>query len=443
MSAPVRGLDHYIRVAKGILKRLKERDTMPMNVAKLLKHSRHQRIRFRRNGMYKAFVMDRNIALDGLTKRLKGTFWNSSTAPRVKQGEKPAIANFGANGCYARGWSWRHGRRVHEDFARIVKCVTHQTTVRKGGSAQIRSTDPCAFRMFMYLVRKNIVPLLCEMAIFDEPIRIATAIDCIAYDSRRDRLVAIEIKTGHETQRNYGTNNGKTKLTGALSQVPDSPLNRAAIQLMVSLLMILRRYHVQVDDAFVLRPISQGGIIQKYDMPRWILDDRYQKLIYCAMRRSIGMTQDRREFNRPLSKQKRTELENKEAAQKAIEQADDPHAELYWYPSPPAVAIEPEPAPLVPPVNAADEVHENESERESDSESSESSDTDSLEELFGSAPSTPISEADETTPTSDSCDSEWTPRDPVDDRDVPSPPRVTANLEWEDVESDLLDFIHG
>lgn len=321
-------------LAKKKLLKLKNQENPPEKLLKLLKHERHKRVKFRRTGCYKSFVLDQHIPLEGLTKRLHGVFWTSGTAPKVYEGERaPSTAAGGASSCYYQGRSWKHGRKVHEDFARIVKNVTHQQTQKRDGSNMIAKVDPCSYRMFVRLVKNDIIPIICEMIIFDEYSRMGTAIDCIAYDVKKGRVVVIEIKTGHETQRNYSANNGKKLLKSSLSAIMDSPLNRASVQLVTSILILLRRYNVHVDDALILRPLSIGSIVQMYKMPRWILTEHYQRCMYADIRRALGTSHERREFNTPGTKRKRTAMQDQSAKQSYFEKRFDPKRNLFWIPT--------------------------------------------------------------------------------------------------------------
>jgi hypothetical protein len=427
-SAPVRGIQHYIRLAKSMLIHLTQsKDTAP-ELTQLLKHIRHHRIRFRRTGNHKSFVLDNNISLDGLTRRLKRAFWHSSTAPKTRQGETRVNGSANTDGCYFNGISWHHGRRVHQDFARIVKCITEQVTMKKDGSLQIRSMDPCAFRIFMRLLGKKIIPIICEMAIFDEHIRVATAVDCIAYDTVRNRLIAIELKTGHETQRNYSAHNGRSKLLHPLDQVPDSPLNRAAIQLVVSLLMIYRRYGVKIHDAMVVRPLSMSGIVQFYQLPPWIQLPGYQSLIYNKMKQGIGSSQESRFLKMPATKRKREEMEADEKRQRVIEKSIDPKSTVFWIPDSTQESKE----------EPTDSDSESEMEVVVDSESESGAETKFTEEmeriaddLFGS-----------------DSDSDYIPPEIASSSESPSPPVSPSlppiiDLDWDTTERELLDYIQG
>ncbi len=337
MSDPVLGLQHYIRMGKRLLLQMMTDKDKPPELRMLLKHSRHQRIKFVQRGGYKTFVVDQNIIMDGLTRRLKGSFWKSSTTPKVKQGDTKTKVTVNTGGCYHGGISRRHGQRAHSDFARIVKCMTSQTTQRKGGSHTVGKVDACAFRMFMTLIRKRIVPVICEMAVFDEYLRIATAIDCIAYDLDSKRVIAIEIKTGSITQRDYSAHRaGKTLLT-PLHDAPDSPLNRAWIQLLTTLLMVKRRYGVNIHDGLVVRPLGQTGRVQTYKIPKWMKIPGYQHTIYKTLKNKVMMNKDSesRSFNVPATKQVRSKFNKDREQQRAKERMSDPKADVFWERIPP------------------------------------------------------------------------------------------------------------
>lgn len=333
MASPVGGLQSCIRTGKALLLRLLTSKDKPLALRALLKHVRHRNIKFVQRGGYKTFVMNRSIVLDGLTRRLKGALWRSSTAPKTRQGDTKTQLTASSGGCYFHGVSRKHGLRVHSDFARLVKCMTRQTTTKKGGSQNVGKVDACAFRMFMHLIQKGIVPVICEMAVYDEYLRIGTAIDCVAYDTRTNRVIAIEIKTGHLAQRNYSVHNGRTSLMAPLDDVPDTPLNRAAIQLLTTLIMLRRRYNVHVHGGLILRPLGATGLVQTYELPPSLLNISYQNKIYLSLKKHVdGTTDTSRSYNIPVGKRTRDEFYKDQSAQRARETIADPKPTVFWHP---------------------------------------------------------------------------------------------------------------
>lgn len=330
MSDPVLGLQSYIREGKSLLLQMLRSKDKPPELRKLLKHVRHRRIKFVQRGGYKTFIMDDNIIMDGLTKCLMGSFWKSSTAPKVTQGDTKTKVTVNTGGCYYGGISRKHGQRAHADFAKIVKCMTSQTTIRKGGSYTISKVDACAFRMFMTLIRKKIVPVICEMAVYDEYLRIATAVDCIAYDLRSHRVIAIEIKTGHTTQRNYSMHKKGKTLLSPLHMAPDSPLNRAWIQLLTTLLIVKRRYGINIHDGLVVRPLGQTGRVQTYKIPEWMEIYGYQHIIYTTLKSRLRGSRESRSFNVPATAKVRSKFHQDREKQRARERMSDPCPDQYW-----------------------------------------------------------------------------------------------------------------
>lgn len=306
---------------------------IPDCLKKLVYHERNKRITYKRKGHSKSFWVDYFLIYNGISKRLKSTFWKHHIAP-----SKPDLKSHGkekkrtSNGCYSGGKTAAHGRKVHEDMERIIRAI-RLPLQKNGGVPYVSKVDPCAYRMFLAMLKRGWIPVKSEFCIFDEYLRIATAVDCIAWDVHRKRAVLIEIKTGHDSQTDYEATTGKIRLLEPLAQVPDSPLNRAAIQLLVSLLMIQRRYGIQFDDGAIIRPRSRNNDVQIYNLPKWILLPGIQRSIYARLNETIGQT-EQLFARRPASKEKRDKIELLELTQKAIEAAPDPHEEIVWSPKP-------------------------------------------------------------------------------------------------------------
>ena len=196
----------------------------------------------------------------------------------------------------------------------------------------VSHVDPCSARVLVAMLRKGWVPIKSEFSIFDEHTRIATSIDCIAWDVVRRTGVVIEIKTGHESQTNYEATTGKTKFLPPLERIPDSPLNRAAVQLGVTLIILLRRYNIHFEQAAVIRPRSRNKDVQVYNLPKWIMLPGLQRKMYGRLKETTGIHVERRFFKRTGSQKQRAQLDLQEAAQKEIEVGPDPKETVVWQP---------------------------------------------------------------------------------------------------------------
>lgn len=331
----VHDAEAIVKKAKAMIHN-KSNGPIPKCIKDLVYHERTKRIQFRRTGLAKSFVIDKNLSFNGISKRLKKTFWKHRIAPSASNSKsKTASKNAerkiprNATGCYHGGSTAAHGRKVHTDFQRLVNAIRLPLN-KSGGIPYVSKVDPCAYRLMNRMLMEGWVPVKSEFCIFDEHLRIATAVDCIAWDIKNRRGVLIEIKTGHEGQYNYESNDGKTKLLEPLTKIPDSPLNRAAVQLTVSLLMILRRYDIRFDTAAVIRPRSRTKDVQIYNIPKWILLPSLQCKMYARLKETVGLHTERRFFKRTANQVERSAFELQEAAQKAIEVGPDPKADVTW-----------------------------------------------------------------------------------------------------------------
>lgn len=327
----VHDAETIIRKAKMMLQS-KSNGPIPACIKQLVYHPRMKRIAFRRTGDMKSFVIDGHLNFSGLTKRIGKRFWKSRIAPSVSNKISTAIEKRVprcASGCYHGGKTSAHGRKVHHDFHRLVDAI-RKPLHKSGGVPYVGKVDPCAYRLMSSMLQNGWVPLKSEFCVFDEHLRIATAIDCIAWDIRNRAGILIEIKTGHESMDNYEATSGKIHLLGPLSKIPDSPLNRAAIQLTITLLMILRRYDIRFDGAAILRPRSRTKDVQTYNLPQWILLPELQCSMYAQLKETVGIDIERRFFRKPEGEAQRAALELQEAAQKEIEVGPDPKADVSW-----------------------------------------------------------------------------------------------------------------
>jgi hypothetical protein len=331
MSSVIHGahdVENQIRKAKAMLHTARS-SKIPDTLKQLVYHFRVQRLLFKRTGFTKSFVVDRNLIFSGLTKRLKSAFWKHRIAPcKSDKRRKPQTSA----GCYAGGRGAAHGRKVHQDFQRLVRGIA-QPLNKQGGTSYVSKVDPCAYRLLVAMLQWGWVPIKSEFAIFDEHTRIATAIDCIAWDVRRHTGVVIEIKTGHESQTNYEATNRRQMLMPPLENVPDSPCNRAAVQLMVTLLILKRRYNVDFEQAAIVRPLSRVKDVQIYKIPRWAMLPNVQCAMYARLKETTGVHVERRVFKRTGTESQRAQMEIQESAQKAIEISIDPKADVAWSPA--------------------------------------------------------------------------------------------------------------
>jgi hypothetical protein len=241
-----------------------------------------------------------------------------------------------ARSCYYKGTGPKHGSRVHEEIEKVCALIRSESNLipfsindddgdpssfRRSRirliTNAIRYFDPCTFAILNALFAKRLVPLKTEFSIVDTHLKFATNIDVVLWDCDKDLGVLGEIKTGHNSQINYDAHDGMSfmQTNHPTLRVPDTALNRASIQLLVSLLFLSKRYDIQFDCALIIRTSSackdnriSGGapekkrrkietttnVVQLYRIPSWMLKKECQNMIYGNMIRKVSREIDDR-----------------------------------------------------------------------------------------------------------------------------------------------------
>lgn len=338
-----------VEKARVLLATISKNGKIPESLEQLILHPRNRRVTFNGRKLYrdsktkksiafKSFVVDKNLTFDGITRVFKQVIWSSYAAPAVRDKKQPSPKS--VSGCYGGGTGKHHGTKVHQDFERMVKVIRGQLQ-RKNGNYTIGQVDPCAYRMFTALINRKIIPLYAEYVIFDEYSGLATAIDCLAWDVTNNEAIAIEIKTGHASQYDYAAVCGKSHFRQPHEFIADSPLNRAATQLLMSLLIIARRYGVQVDRGIIIRPLSTSRQVQMYDMPAWSLQKATQESLYAQMRGYVTSGANTRRIMKRtgMGELQRLALERQESRRSLLETGADPSPDVFWVPSKKVIRI--------------------------------------------------------------------------------------------------------
>lgn len=282
-------IQRIVQAARVLL--VSNEDTFPENLGKLISHERNDNVDLRptithkskvtgKTLSYKSFLVMKCLRFVGITKPMAEVVWSSYASPAVPD-SKVGIKM--VRGCVHGGKHKLHGTAVHKDFDRMVK-VIRGNIKKKNGDFAVSNVDPCAYNILHALVKQGIVPIESEFNIYDEFSGIATAIDCLAWDTERGRIVAVEIKTGHTTQTDYMAVKGRSSFKAPFQSIQDSPLNRASAQLMLSCLIVARRYGIQIEDGIVMRPLGGGGGLQKMYLPDWTHSHEVQKKMYETLR---------------------------------------------------------------------------------------------------------------------------------------------------------------
>lgn len=197
-----------------------------------------------------------------------------------------------------------HGSQVHEDMEKLVKMIRRESNEfeQVGHSRRaklehlfgvLKDMDPCSLAILDTLVERKWVPIVSEFAIYDEWLKIATNVDLIVWDTVRMKGIAVEIKTGHNQQTDYNAHDGLTFMTTKHPSycIKDTALNRAAIQLLMSLTILAKRYDVSIEEGAVIRTASSSTgkgkdkvintkLCQIYKIPIWMADKPCQHMLF-------------------------------------------------------------------------------------------------------------------------------------------------------------------
>jgi len=203
--------------------------------------------------------------------------------------------------CSHKGTGKKHGTKVHSGLETIVELIkTEANLLGPNGvdpelienhsqeqgklmlfnnesyeSKRINSLiplldyiDPCVYAIMDSLITRSIIPIQSEFIIYDELLKIATCIDAIGWDYANNVGLLIELKTGNNEIENYDAHDGRSYISIMSNSVclKDTALNRAAIQLLYPLIVIAKRYNIDMDGAIVIRT-SAGvpkGVPEEY-----------------------------------------------------------------------------------------------------------------------------------------------------------------------------------
>lgn len=172
--------------------------------------------------------------LSGLVPSLKKCFWpnvNKSTLLRVpssskKQNEKKKTRSKGFF------YGSIKGTKVHrqiEDFVVLDK---------KNFLKKHPCLHPWSKRILTHITEEmKWIPLKPEYHVYDEDLGIGTSIDMVCVDKSSGKLILLEFKTGY---RNYFENNDGY-MEHSLCLMKNSPLNWATIQLVFSIIMLMKQ----------------------------------------------------------------------------------------------------------------------------------------------------------------------------------------------------------
>jgi hypothetical protein len=201
----------------------------------------HVRARLIRNRPYRGFVIEdpratgareRELRLDGLTKELQALFYPSSRSKST-------------GGARTGGAS--RGNQVDAEIARLVN----------------EGTPPAApneytAKTLQHLRDHGLQPFAAQFIVFDEHVRLATALDILCVDlacnDYAKNIVNVQLKTGFD--RNYDAASGVFRspfvADSPLTRMVDSHRNKHQLQALVEHLLLSRNYGIVVKETRVL-----------------------------------------------------------------------------------------------------------------------------------------------------------------------------------------------
>ena len=169
------------------------------------------------------------------------------------------------------------------------------------GLADTSEPDWCTLKVMQYLGCNSLFPLRAELPVFCRQCRTGTAVDIVALDLKTWRVVFIEVKTGYAgaigTPGCFTGHSKSGKMRNALAGIDDTPLQRAAAQLLGSYLLLVmgERYDrgfgtivAAPQEMYILHVNPRTIKPIRYAMPNWTYDTNRIAAMYenmCAAAR--------------------------------------------------------------------------------------------------------------------------------------------------------------
>lgn len=224
----------------------------------------------------------------GLTDRLRTVFYPDTSDNPIEKSKRnkelggrkplinPSVGHVHARPCSKTGAE--HGTMVHNQFEKITKIMT-QSGRFDYYQKQNEDLDPCVESFIDTCIAKKWFPLRSEFIVYDEDLKIATAIDLILVDIVNWKLIVIEFKTGFEYEE-YGIHPNDVKFDEPLDDLTNCPLNRHFLQLVTMLIILEKKYDTKIQEGYVVRMCPKAGIIELYESPKWCRLTQYKSIVY-------------------------------------------------------------------------------------------------------------------------------------------------------------------
>lgn len=219
---------------------------------------------------------DKHIILTGLLPSLKQCFWPNAdirktltTTPKKttymknKKNEKKTYNNgrettsvkkdsAAMNKGKGMFFGSIRGTQIHEQLADLVFLD------RKNFLKKHQGLYPWSKRIIDFITGEmKWIPFVSEHHVYDEFLRIGTSIDMICIDPQSGRLVLLEFKTGYRSSGKTYFENYDGFMENSLHEMKNSPLNFATIQLVFSIIILMKQqqYRQNVSDRLSLGDI--------------------------------------------------------------------------------------------------------------------------------------------------------------------------------------------
>lgn len=218
-----------------------------------------------------------SVQYTGLTHKLHDMFWpDTEENPEKNEAKKrpPLIKQshyIPSKGMKSdcKTYGHLHGTKVHSQINKFVQ------RLKAGKPLRISSyLDPCTIRIIRLLNHKRWIPFSSEFAIYDEDSKVATAIDILVFDIRKNEMIMLELKTGYETEE-YGELEEDERMD--MINIKNSPRNRHSLQLLWMVLILKKKYDIKIDDALILRILPKQKVAMLLPLEKWCMKKKFQK----------------------------------------------------------------------------------------------------------------------------------------------------------------------
>jgi hypothetical protein len=268
--------------------------TCANKIGKLVNHKRNAYISLINVGIYgdKAFSIKdpktgKQTLYPGLTKKLKRVFYPEIEENPMKKNKQNSAqrkhayykASKQERSCPKYGKD--HGKQVHQELELYTNMLSCGKKI-KDFTKSVPIPDPCTIRIITMCARKGWYPLVAEQMIWDEDMRVATAIDMIVTDVTTGKLILLELKTGYEGEE-YGPHPSDGKFPEPLNDITNCPMFRHMLQVTSMLSILYRKYKVTIDDAYIVRAMSKERRVECISMPKWCRIKSYRDNVYDMM----------------------------------------------------------------------------------------------------------------------------------------------------------------